>query len=42
MPQKHLDNVPIAIPSLYGYVTRLTHPTIRQALEANGVEFLAD
>jgi len=39
VPQKHLENVPIVIPSLYGYVTRLTHPTIRQALEANGVAF---
>jgi serine protease Do len=42
VPQKHLENVPIAIPSLYGYVTRLTHPTIRQALETNGVEFRTD
>jgi serine protease Do len=31
---------PVLMPSLYGVVTRLTHPTIRPALEANGVEFV--
>jgi serine protease Do len=40
--QKHLKNVRIDIPSLYSIVTRLTHPIIRQALEANGIEFTSD
>ena len=35
------DQLPVWIPSLYGIVTRLTHPTIRKALEDNGVEFVS-
>lgn len=39
--QAELD-ITIMIPSLYGLVTRLTHPTIRKALEEQGVEFETD
>jgi serine protease Do len=36
------DREPITIPSLYGIVTRLTHPTIRAALEDADIAFLTD
>jgi len=39
--QAHQEDlgITIKIPSLYGFVTRLTHPTIRKALEAQGIGF---
>jgi serine protease Do len=42
MHQAHYGEVVIVIPSSYSYAVRLTHPKVRRALEALGVEFASD
>jgi S1-C subfamily serine protease len=42
MRQEQYAEAWILIPSSYSYAVRLTHPKVRRALEAHGVEFASD